>query len=195
MVAHAINTSERITMTTATTQRIEAGTWTLDPVHSVASFRVKHFGLTWLRGRFTEFDLALTSSEDGTLALQGGAPVESITFPNEQLHGHLMSPDFFDAELHPRLTFSSTSIDLADDGTAIVRGDLTIRGTTNPIELRGTWAGPLEGLGGDQRIGLEISGELDRFAYGISWAANLPGGGDVLSKAVKLEGEFELVRQ
>src|SRR5687767_771663 len=122
--------------TTATDHRIQAGTWSLDPVHSVASFRVKHFGLTWLRGRFTEFDLHLTSGDDGALRVEGGAPVESISFPNEQLHGHLMSPDFFDAELHPRLTFSSTAVELEDDGAALVRGDLTLRGTTHPIELR-----------------------------------------------------------
>ncbi|MCW2925514.1 MAG: hypothetical protein JWM98_2918, partial [Thermoleophilia bacterium] len=87
-------------MTTATTNRIEAGTWALDSIHSVANFRVKHFGLTWLRGRFTEFELTLTASEDGSLKIEGGAPVETIDFPNPQLHGHLMGPDFFDAELH-----------------------------------------------------------------------------------------------
>lgn len=148
-----------------------------------------------MRGRFAEFELRLTSREDGSLDLAGGSPVESIAFPNEQLHGHLMSPDFFDAELHPRIEFTSTSVDLADDGTALVRGDLTLRGTTNPIELRGVWSGPLEGLGGDERLGLELAGEIDRTAFGISWAATLPGGADVLGATVKLEGEFELVRQ
>ncbi len=182
-------------MTTITTPRIEAGTWSLDPVHSVASFRVRHFGLAWLRGRFDQLELTLTSSDDGSLALEGGTAVESISFPNAQLHGHLMSPDFFDAELHPRLNFRSTDIDLADDGTATVRGELTLRGTTKPITLTGTWAGPVEGLGGDTRLGLELAGELDRFDYGISWSANLPGGGEVVSRTVRLEGEFELVRQ
>lgn len=182
-------------MTAATTQRVETGTWSLDPLHSVASFRIKHFGLTWLRGRFDEFELTLTSAEDGSLSIEGSTPVESIAFPNEKLHGHLMSPDFFDAELHPQVTFTSTSVDFAEDGTAVVRGDLTMRGTTNPIELTGTWSPALEGLGGDTRLGLELAGELDRFVYGLTWAANLPGGAEVLSKAVKLEGEFELVRQ
>jgi len=179
---------------TATATRIPTGTWTLDPVHSVASFRVRHFGLTWLRGTFSEFSLALAASEDGALQLEGSTPVQSIAFPNEHLHGHLMGPDFFDAQLHPTLTFRSTSIDLAADGTATVNGELTLRGTTRPIELRGAWSGPLEGLGGDERIGLELAGDLDRFDYGISWAANLPGGADVVGRKVRIEGEFELVR-
>jgi polyisoprenoid-binding protein YceI len=182
-------------MSTATTSRIEAGTWALDSVHSVAGFRVKHFGLTWLRGKFTEFDLQLVASEDGSYQLTGGAPIESISFPNEQLHGHLMSPDFFDAQLHPRIEFASTEVTLAEDGTATIIGNLTIKGTSLPVTLRGTWSGPVEGLGGETRLGLEITGEIDRNAYGVSWEATLPTGQEVLSKAVKLEGEFELALQ
>jgi polyisoprenoid-binding protein YceI len=182
-------------MSIATPTRVPAGTWGIDPVHSVASFRVKHFGITWLRGGFTAFDLTLTASEDGALELRGGTAVETISFPNEQLHGHLMSPDFFDAQLHPRIEFASTSVELAEDSTATIVGDLTIKGTTLPVTLRGTWSGPVEGLAGDTRIGLELTGEIDRDAYGVSWQAQLPTGQDVVSKAVKLEGEFELALQ
>ena len=182
-------------MTTATSTPIATGTWTLDPVHSVAGFRVKHFGLTWLRGKFDDFQLTATVDEQGAVTLTGEALVQSLSFPNPQLHGHLMSPDFFDAELHPRLAFASTEVELSADGAAIVRGDLTLRGTTKPLELRGSWTAPVEGLGGDQRFGLELEGTLDRFDYGISWAANLPGGGDVVGRTIRLEGEFELVQQ
>lgn len=182
-------------MTTITSTRIPTGTWALDPVHSVAGFRVRHFGITWLRGTFDEFDLQLVAGDDGRLTLEGGAPVGSIDFPNEQLHGHLMSPDFFDQQLHPRIAFASTDVELADDGTAVVRGELTIKGTTLPVELRGAWSGPVEGLGGEQRIGLELAGEIDRDAYGVSWAASLPTGEDVVARAVKLDGEFELTLQ
>lgn len=182
-------------MSTATTSSIPTGTWELDPVHSVAGFRVKHFGISWLRGKFNEFELRLDAADDGRISLEGGAPVEAIYFPNEQLHGHLMSPDFFDAQLHPRITFSSTDVDLADDGSATVRGELTIKGNTRPVELRGTWSGPVEGLGGEQRIGLELAGEIDRDAFDVSWHATLPTGQEVVAKAVKLEGEFELALQ
>ncbi|MCB0878158.1 MAG: YceI family protein [Thermoleophilia bacterium] len=181
-------------MTTATTTPVAAGTWTVDPVHSVVAFVVRHFGINWLRGGFTEFDIALTAAEDGALSLAGTAPVQAISFPNEQLHGHLMSPDFFDAELHPTLSFEADDVDLAGDGTATVRGTLTMRGTTNPIELTGTWAGPVQGLAGDERIGLVLNGEIDRHAYGISWNATLPTGQDAVAAKVKLSAELELVR-
>jgi polyisoprenoid-binding protein YceI len=182
-------------MSVSTPVRIPAGTWALDPVHSVAAFRVKHFGITWLRGGFNTFELQLIVDEDGSYRLTGGTDVEAISVPNEQLHGHLMSPDFFDAQLHPRIEFTSTSVDLADDGTATIEGELTIKGTALPVRLQGTWSGPVEGLGGEQRIGLEIQGEIDRDAYGVSWQATLPTGQEVVSKAVKLEGEFELALQ
>ncbi len=182
-------------MTTATATPVAAGTWTVDPVHSVLGFRVRHFGITWLRGGFREFDVALTAAEDGALRLTGSTPVESISFPNEQLHGHLMSPDFFDAELHPTLGFEADDVTLASDGTATVRGQLTMRGTTNPIELTGSWTGPVEGMAGDERIGIELRGEVDRTAFGISWDAKLAGGQDVVGRKVVLDAELELVRQ
>ncbi len=180
-------------MTTATATQIPAGTYSSDPVHSVVNFRVRHFGITWLRGGFSEFDIKLTAGDEG-LALEGSAPVEKINFPNEQLHGHLMSPDFFDAELHPTLSFRSNDVTLNDDGTVLGKGEITLRGTTKRIEFTGTWSGPVQGMGGEDRIGLELEGEIDRTDFGISWAAQLAGGQDVLANKVRLEGEFELVR-
>jgi polyisoprenoid-binding protein YceI len=180
-------------MATATALPISAGTWAIDPIHSVVNFRVRHFGITWLRGGFNEFDIQLTAGDEG-LKLEGSTPVESIAFPNEQLHGHLMSPDFFDAALHPTLSFTSTDVTLAEDGTATVQGELTLRGTTKPIELKGRWSGPVEDMGGNERIGLELSAEFDRFDYGIAWEAKLTGGHDVLGRTVRIDGEFELAR-
>jgi len=182
-------------MTTTSPARIAAGTYQLDPMHSSAAFKVQHFGLAWLRGSFAELELQATGSEDGAFELVGSTPVASIAFSNEQLHGHLMSPDFFDAQLHPRISFASTRVELDADGTARVAGDLSIKGTTLPVELTGSWAGPVEGLGGDTRIGLELAGEIDRDAFGVSWSATLPTGQAVVAKGVKLEGSFELVLQ
>lgn len=183
-------------MTTAlTSSNIASGTWTLDGVHSLIGFQVRHFGIAWVRGGFNEIDATFTASEDDGFTLTGTAPVESISFPNEQLHGHLMGPDFFDAELHPTLTFTSTSVQLDEDGTAHVAGELTMRGNTRPVELTGSWSGPVQGMGGEDRIGLELSGTVDRLDFGISWAAKLAGGHDVVSPKVKVDAQLELVRQ
>ena len=180
-------------MTTATAPQIAAGTYASDPVHSVVNFKVRHFGITWLRGGFANFDVKLVVAEDGA-KLEGSTPVEGIAFPNEQLHGHLMSPDFFDAQLHPTLSFTSSDVTLADGGSATVRGELTMRGVTRPVELTGNWNGPVEDMGGAQRIGLELAGEVDRHDFGIAWEAKLAGGQDVLGRTVRIEGEFELAR-
>ena len=181
-------------MTTATAPAVSTGTWTLDPVHSSVNFRVRHFGLTWLRGGFSEFDLTANVDDAGAVALEGSTTVDTITFTNEQLKGHLLSPDFFDAQLHPKLTFKSTSVDFAADGTATVVADLTLKGVTKSVTLNGAWAAPTEGLGGDTRFGLELAGEINRNDFGISWAAQLANGADVVASKVKLEGEFELVK-
>lgn len=181
-------------MTTATELQIVSGTYAADPIHSVVTFKVRHFGITWLRGGFSNFDIKLVSGEDGTLTLEGATPVESIEFPNEQLHGHLMSPDFFDAELHSTLSFTSSDVTLGEGGVATVNGQLTMRGVTKPVTLSGTWSGPVEDMGGAQRIGLELAGEIDRVDFGIAWEAKLAGGQDVLGRTVRIEGEFELAR-
>ena len=180
-------------MTTATALPIAAGTYASDPVHSVVNFKVRHFGITWLRGGFSNFDIKLTADDAG-LKLDGSVPVQDIAFPNEQLHGHLMSPDFFDAQLYPTLSFTSTDVTLGEDGTATVSGELTMRGVTKPVELTGDWSGPVEDMGGAQRIGLELAGEVDRHDFGIAWEAKLAGGQDVLGRTVRIEGEFELAR-
>lgn len=184
-----------MTVSTPVATKIPAGTWSIDPLHSVAGYRVRHFGISWLRGTVEEFQLTLTSDEDGAVQLTGDAAVEQVTFPNEQLHGHLMSPDFFDAELHPRITFQSTSFEIAENGDVTVTGDLSIKGQSRAVTLKGSVTGPVTGLGGEERIGLELSGEIDRDEFGVSWAAPLPSGQDVLSKAVRLEGTFELAQQ
>ena len=181
-------------MSTATESPISTGTWSLDHVHSSVNFRVRHFGLTWLRGGFSEFDLLVNVDEAGAIVLEGSTNVDTINFTNEQLKGHLLSPDFFDAQLHPKLTFKSTSVDFAADGTATVVADLTLKGTTKSVTLTGAWSAPTEGLGGDTRFGLELGGEIDRNDLDISWAAQLASGADVVGRKVRLEGEFELVK-
>src|SRR5215212_11450660 len=124
------------------TQTIPAGTWELDPVHSKAAFSVKHSGIATFRGSFGDVTGRL---EDGVLT--GGVKVASVEVPVEQLVGHLQSPDFFDAERNPEITF--TSNELRQDGEQlIIKGELTMRGVIKPLEAVGTIAGPTQYLDG-----------------------------------------------
>lgn len=183
-------------MTTATHTRIEAGTWAADPGHSSVEFKIKHFGIAWLKGSFEQFEVALAIAEDGSASLAGSSPVEAVEFRgSEQLRGHLLGPDFFDAQLHPGLSFSSTSVELADDGTATVEGILTMKGVSKPVTFEGEWTGPIDDPYGGQRVGLNLGAEVNRFDFDIAWTAQLGNGTEVVAPTVRLEGGFELVKQ
>src|SRR4051794_4443621 len=120
-------------MTTITTPL--SGTYTADPVHSSFGFSVRYQGVSLFRGTLGDVSATLA---DGRL--EGTAQVESISIRTpEQFRAHVLSGEFFDADNHPTVTFTSTDVDLAEDGTAKVAGELTIKGITRPVEATGTW--------------------------------------------------------
>jgi polyisoprenoid-binding protein YceI len=168
-------------------------TWTLDTVHSSASFAVKHMVVSTFRGRFEDYDATLTANEDGTLRLEGRVAADSLLVKDENLAAHLKAPDFFDTERHPYVTFSSTLI-RTEDGQLIVDGELTIKGHTRAIEARGTITEPHVTLGDLEKVGIELEAIVDRTEYGLDWNAPLPKGGFALANEVKLVVELELAR-
>jgi len=175
-----------------TEQTLPTGTWDLDPVHSKASFAVKHAGLSSFRGHFDELTARLTD-ESGTLTLTGAVTVASVEVPVEQLKGHLQGPDFFDAERFPQIAFTATN--LQQDGEQLkVAGELTMRGVTLPVESTGTIAGPAQYFDGNDRIAIELETVVDRTAYGINWNAPIPSGGNALADDVRITVELQLVR-
>src|SRR3954452_4144733 len=175
-----------------TEQTLPTGTWELDPVHSKASFAVKHAGLSNFRGSFTDFAAKLTD-ESGTPTLTGSVKVASVEVPVDQLKGHLQGPDFFDAERFPEITFKAT--ELRQDGEQlVVKGELSMRGVTQTVESVGTIAGPAQYFDGKDRIALELSTTVDRTAYGINWNAPIPSGGNALADDVTITVELQLVR-
>jgi polyisoprenoid-binding protein YceI len=175
-------------MSTITAQAIPTGTWTLDKTHSQVGYAVRHSGVSLFRGGLTDFDAVL---DDGTL--RGSATVASITIQDENLAGHLASPDFFDAERFPQVSFRSTEVRREGDELT-VEGELEIRGQTQPVTLAGTIAGPVAGPDGNERIGLALETTIDRTAFGMNWQMELPGGGVALENEVKLTADLELVK-
>ena len=174
-------------MATATEQI--QGTYVLDPIHSSASFAVKHMVVSTFRGRFEKFDAGLV---DGKLV--GTVDVSSIVVKDENLAAHLQSPEFFDAERHPELSFESREISRSG-GALTVRGDITIRGVTRPVELTGTISEPLTDYTGRERVGLELETTVDRTEFGVNWNAPLPNGEPALQDEVKLVAELYFVRE
>src|SRR5262245_6917763 len=129
------------TMSTITTTELAlpTGTWTLDKIHSSVAYSVRHSGVSLFKGGLAEFDASLDDAR-----LHGSADVAGITVQDENLEGHLLSPDFFDAERFPRVSFTSTAIRRAGD-EIVVEGEVEIRGVTQPVTLTGTIGGPVAG--------------------------------------------------
>ncbi len=166
-----------------------SGTYSADPVHSSFGFAVKYQGVSVFRGTLDDVSATLA---DGRLA--GTAQVESISIRKpEQFRAHVLSPDFFDVENHPEVRFVGEQADLADDGTAIIPGELTINGVTRPIEAKGTWTAPGEDAMGKTRAHVQLEATIDRTEFGISWNAPLPSGGKALANEVTLTVDLALV--
>ena len=167
------------------------GTWSADPVHSNVSFEVGYAGVNTFRGGFKEFTAVLSGD-----SLTGSAKVASVDVKDEQLNGHLQTPDFFDAERFPELTFEATELTKGEDGTIAGSGELTVKGVTRPISLTGRIAGaPATDPFGRERLGLRLEATIDRNEYGVSWNAPNQSGGNYLADDVALVAELALVRQ
>lgn len=166
-------------------------TWAADPVHSNIAFEVEYAGVNTFRGSFRDFDATL---EGSTLA--GSAQVASVDVKDEQLAGHLQSPDFFDAKRFPQIAIHADELSVGDDGALTARGELTMKGVTKPIELKGRLASaPSVDPFGRERLGLTLETAVDRNDFGIAWNAPNQSGGNYLGDEVVLKAELALVRQ
>jgi polyisoprenoid-binding protein YceI len=177
---------------TETRQSLPAGTWNVDPVHSQIGFAVEYVVGTF-RGSFSPVAATLEVGDDGAAHLTGSAPVTGVKVQDENLSAHLQSPEFFDAERTPDITFNSTSVRRSGDEIAIA-GDLTIKGTTHPIEARGTITDPADDPYGGVRFGLKLETTVDRTEYGLNWNNPLPNGKPSLANDVQLTAELYLVK-
>lgn len=174
------------TDTEAQTTEVPSGSWIVDPVHSVASFSVRHMMVGTFRGEFSEIDATLN---DGKLV--GKIKVASLHIKDEKLKGHLFAPDFFDLERYPEVIYESSSLTV-DDGHLTSEGTLTIKGTATPVTATGRLAGPAVTLGDVEKIGVDLETTVDRDAVGLAWNAPLPKGGFVLGKDVTISVTLEL---
>jgi polyisoprenoid-binding protein YceI len=172
-----------------TIQQLPTGTYAVDPIHSSIGFGVKYNGPTTFRSAFEKFDAQLA---DGVLT--GTAQVDSIKIDEPNFKGHLLTGEFFNAEQTPTITFRSTDIRPADDGSVEVDGELTIRGVTKPVTATGTYGTGSDAFG-NERAYFELSAAVDRREYGLNWQNQLPNGNDALAWDVTLNVELQLVKQ
>ena len=162
-------------------------TFVSDPVHSRVGFEVPYAVATF-SGEVTDFAASLAGGR-----LEGSAKIESIQLKDENLQAHVLSPEFFDAERHPVLTFSG---DLERDGDkATIDGEITIKGITQPATLTGTITGPAVDHFGKTRVGFKLSTTVDRTKFDMNWNMPLPNGEPALSNEVTLKADLTLVAQ
>lgn len=169
-----------------------SGTYDIDRTHSSVHFAVMHIVSTF-RASFDGVGGRLVSNDDGT-TLEASTPVESLSIVDPELREHVVrGDDFFHADAHPELSFHSTDIELRDDGSATVNGELTIRGITRPVTAEGSYRPPTVDPFGVVRAALALHATVDRRDWGLSWQLPLPEGGDAVGWDVGLTAELEFV--
>jgi polyisoprenoid-binding protein YceI len=172
-------------------------TWTIDPVHSIAEFRVRHLMISNVRGHFTGVTGKLTF-DPASLAdshVEASIDVATIDTRDPQRDTHLKSADFFEVEKFPTLTFSSSRVTRASGGSVVVSGPLTIHGVTREVEF--TVEGPtppVKDPWGNTRVGVSASTKIDRREFGLTFNAALETGGVMVGEEVAITLELEFVQ-
>jgi len=179
---------EQQAMSTVDTQVLPTGTWQVDKVHSSIGFAVDYMAGTF-HGTFSDFDAAVT---DGVL--NGSAKVASVQVKDENLAAHLQGPDFFDAQTHPELTFTSNAI-TRDGDRVTIDGEITIKGHSETAGIIGEISDPIADPYGGERFGLTLQTVVDRDKFGVSWNNPLPSGEPALSNEVTITAELQLSKQ
>jgi polyisoprenoid-binding protein YceI len=172
----------------------EAGTWTIDPVHSEVGFSVRHLMVSKVRGRFNTFSGEIVTAEDPTAStVSAEIDLKSINTGNEQRDGHIQSADFFEVETYPTMTYKSTGVRV-EDGEYILDGDLTLKGVTKnvPLHLELNGFGP-DPYGGT-RAGFTATGEINRRDFNVNFSAPMANGGAVVADKIALHLEIEAVK-
>jgi polyisoprenoid-binding protein YceI len=183
------------TLTTSATAAI--ATWNIDPVHSNAQFKVKHMMISNVKGEFTGVTGSLKyDSQDVTKSyVEASIDAKTISTSDAQRDAHLKSPDFFDVEKYPSLTFKSTNVSKKGNAELAVAGDLTIHGVTRNVvfEVEGPSA-PMKDPWGNTRVGLSATTKISRKDFGLTWNAALETGGILVGDEITIMLEVQFIK-
>lgn len=172
-------------------------TWQLDTAHSTIQFGVKHMLVATTRGKFTDYtvDAAIDETDVARSVATVTINAASIETGDSGRDSHLKSPDFFDVERFPTITFASKRLEPKKDGEFRLVGDLTIRGITREVVLDAEVAAPSKDPFGAVRAGISAEGKVNRKDFGLTWSAPVEAGGIVVADTVKLTIDLELNKQ
>ena len=179
--------------TTATA--VTPGTWTIDPTHTEVGFTVRHL-MSKVRGKFETVEGTLVTAEDVTAStVSVTVDLSSINTGTADRDNHLRSGDFFDVESHPQMTFVTTGVVQKSDTDFAIAGDLTIRGTTKPVELAVEFLGEGKDPWGGTRVGIEATGVISRKDFGITFNIPVEGEKVMIGDKITLQISAEAVLQ
>jgi polyisoprenoid-binding protein YceI len=169
---------------------LPAGTWTVDASHSELGFVARHLMVTKVRGSFKEFEGTVKVGDDiADSQVSAVAQLGSVVTGSADRDAHLRSADFFDVENNPTMSFTSTEVT-----TDTLKGDLTIKGVTKPVEFDLEFNGLATDPWGNQKAGFEASTEINRKDWGLGWNVALEGGGVLVSEKIKINLDIQLLK-
>ena len=171
--------------------------WAFDKSHSNVSFSVTHMLITETEGSFNTFDGKILTEDDSFENAEISLTVDlnSVDTDNEKRDNHLKSDDFFNTEKFPEMTFTSKKFNKVDDKNYELLGDLTIRDVTKEVKLDVVLNGFITDPWGNKRAGFKLTGEVNRFEYGLKWNKVMEAGGLVVSETVTINANIELIQQ
>ena len=178
-----------------TFEAIPTGDYRVDAGHSVIGFSIKHFEISFVRGRFKEFTSTIhyDAADVTKSTVEFNAKVESIDTGVAGRDNHLRSADFFDAAKFPEMTFKSTKVEKKGKGY-VVHGDFTLKGVTKPISFPFNLVGGIKDNRGNVRFGVAAETKINRRDYGITWGAKMANGGLNVADEVNIELQLEAVK-
>ena len=171
--------------------------WSIDPSHSEISFKIKHLGITNIKGLFTEFDANIYTTGDDFLTSEIDFWInpESVDTRDEKRDAHLKGGDFFDVRNHKQISFVGDSIEKMDRvNNFVLYGNLSIKGITHKIKMDAEFGGIMKDPWGNEKAGLKIKGKINRKEWGLNWNTTLEAGGFLVSDQVSITCEIELTK-
>ena len=170
-----------------------AGTYTIDPSHSSVEFKVRHLGLSKVRGGFSSFSGEVVVGEHAEQSsVHVSIDAGSFSTGNDDRDSHVRSPDFLDVEQHPTLTYTSSSV-RQQGHDWVVEGELDVHGQVRPVALAVEFEGATTDPWGNDRIAFSATTEIDRDDFGLTWNQALEAGGVVIGKSVTISIEVQAV--
>ncbi|ARK12766.1 YceI family protein [Fibrella sp. ES10-3-2-2] len=170
--------------------------WVVDPMHSEVQFKIKHLVISTVTGTFRQFGGGATTEHDDFdgAEVHFELDVNSIDTNQEMRDTHLKSAEFFEADTYPKIAFKSTSFRKIDDDEYALVGELTMKGVTKPVTLKAEYGGTAKDAYGNQKLGFEVTGKINRKEFGLTYNALTETGGLALGEDIKLIANIQLAQ-